>query len=143
MVYLHQPAHQIYSMMNLVGDVLCKENFLQPVLPLEKPEEAQRGKNHESNGRGVSTNPLKLRHVLEVHTIDTGNKCGWHEHYRYNGKYFDNGVLLNVNKTKKCILQIFKTLGTELRVLQQRPYIFNDDLESLILHLVKFRYTNE
>jgi hypothetical protein len=87
--------------------------------------------------------PLYFGHVAKVHPVNTGNECRRHKDNSNDGKDLDNLVLLDVDKTKECILEIFQPLRTELRVLEEVRNITYDNSQSLIAKPVEFWYPDQ
>ncbi len=57
--------------------------------------------------------------MSKVHAIDAGDEGGGHKDYGHDRKDLDDLVLLNIDKTEECVLQVLKALRAELGVLQK------------------------
>src|SRR5687767_8052248 len=82
---------------------------LEPLLELEYPEDDKRRHHHKSKCERVPKQPLKFGHELEIHTINARDQRWRHEYYRYNGKYPNHFILLDVHQTYESILQILQS----------------------------------
>lgn len=46
---------------------------------LEECEHAESDNEHESPDTNIAILPMQLRHVLEIHTVNSNNKSEWYE----------------------------------------------------------------
>ena len=70
---------------------------------------------------------MEFGNMVEVHTIHTGDERWRKEDYVDNGENLDDFILLNVNKTEECILQILETVERETCVLDEGVDVLNND----------------
>ena len=111
--------------------------FLQPFFESEDEQHYTREDEHEGNGERITEGPIELRHKLEVHTVHAGHEGRRQEDNVYHGEYLDDLVLLDVYETEEGILQVVQTIETELGVLEQRVYIFDNHREARLQFLGK------
>ena len=57
---------------------------------------------------------------LDVHAEEAGNQGRRHEHEGHKGENLHDLVLVEVDDTENCILQVFQTLKTEVSVVDKR-----------------------
>src|SRR5260370_35165470 len=95
---------------------------LEPPAPLEVPVGKNRGHNHYTQSKGITEEPLQLRHVLEVHAVHRSNQRRRKEDDGSDREDLDDGILLDIDQTKRRIERELD-LGTEVRaVVQQGVY---------------------
>src|SRR5262249_15205716 len=75
----------------------------EPVLPLENIIGQRRRYQHQDDRKGIAILPVKLGHVLEIHTVDRGNQRRRHQHHRRDREYLDDVVLLDIDDTQQRI----------------------------------------
>ena len=69
---------------------------------------------------------MKLRHEIEVHSIETTYQSGRQEDDVDDCKDLNDIVLLDVYQTEESILEVVETVETELGVIEQRVDIFDN-----------------
>ena len=67
---------------------------------------------------------------LDIHTEKARDKCRRHEHQGYQSEHFHDLVLVEVDDTDYSVLEVFKSLETEIRVIDQRRNILPNIIRS-------------
>ena len=91
----------------------------QPLFDAEVKEDEDYGEDHQAYCKWVTIRPREFGHLLEVHTIHTGDERRRKENYVDNGENLDDFVLLDVNKTEEGVLEILKTVERETGMLDE------------------------
>ena len=55
----------------------------------------------------------------DVHSEEAGDQCRWHEQKGHEGEYLHDLVLVEVDDTEDSVLEVLKTLETEVSVVDQ------------------------
>ena len=95
-------------------------SFLEHSPTLENPEDndsrnCHQEKNDEPCPIGVSDEPTKL----DVHAEEAGYQGRRHEHEGHEGEHLHDLVLVEVDDTEDCVLEIFESLETEVGMVDQ------------------------
>ena len=67
---------------------------LEPALFLEIKHHYSHYNEHDAPCEKIAVSPLDLRHIPEVHAIQSHNKCKWNKDRGDNGQYFHYFVQL-------------------------------------------------
>lgn len=70
---------------------------------------------------------MQFGHKVEVHAIHARYQCGRQEYNAHDGENFDDFVLLDIDQTKECVLQIFEAVERKARVFEKRIDVLDDD----------------
>ena len=93
--------------------------FLEHLTALEYPEDHQGRKNHKKQGYHPSPCSCSYPSELDIHTKEAGNQGRRHEHQGHKGKHLHDLVLVEVDDTEHSVLQILKSLETEVGVVDK------------------------
>ena len=63
---------------------------------------------------------LKEPAESHIHTEEACDKGRWHKHQRHKCEYLHDLVLIEVDDTEYCVLEIFKSFKTEVGVIDKR-----------------------
>ena len=72
---------------------------------------------------------------LNVHSEETCDKGRRHEHEGHKGEHLHDLVLIEVNDTEDCILEVLETLKTEVGVVDERRDILEEDVQARLIFL--------
>ena len=66
---------------------------------------------------------------LDVHAEEAGNQGRRHEHEGDKGEYLHDLVLVQVDDTENCVLQVFETLEAEVGVVDEGGYVLEKHIQ--------------
>ena len=67
---------------------------------------------------------------LNVHTKEARDESRRHEHQRHKGKHLHDLVLIEVDDTEHSVLEILKSLETEVGVIDKRRDVLEENVQS-------------
>src|SRR3954467_3066384 len=87
----------------------CSEDFSvfmndwgsEPAAPAEPPQRQYRSRDHQEQRVGISPRPVQLRHVFEVHAVQSADQGRREECDRRNGEDLDDLVLFDADQAQR------------------------------------------
>ena len=97
---------------------------------LEDPEDNDDRDHHQYKDK--SPHPRRAAQEIteaDVHTEEAGYQGRRHEHEGHEGEHLHDLVLIEVDDTEDCVLEVLQTLEAEVGMVDKRRDIFEEDIQ--------------
>ena len=112
---------------------------LEHLTAFEHPEDHQGRDDHEDKGEDPGPGRGAEPPEVDVHSEEAGYQGRRHEHQGHEGEHLHDLVLVEVDDTEDCVLQIFKTLKAEVGVIDERGDVLQEHIQTglILLRIVR------
>src|SRR5437588_13082195 len=88
-----------------------RSSLIKPAAPFEPQERDEGAQSDDGKRDGVAPRPIKLRHELEIHSVNPDYYCRRYADNRYDREHLEQIVLLDADKSENGIQKELNLVG--------------------------------